>query len=259
LLQRTTRRIAVTDAGRNYAEHCKDILDAVAEAEAETAGTAAQPSGRLRVMSMSGFGNRYISPLVFAYCSAHPRVTMEYTSSQYAPDLLAAGADVSIYLAQSLPDSALVALKLGRLFSVLCAAPAYLSRNTAPAHPHELASHACLRLANPSVSPHWELVSGEERLVVDPVGPLVANGVEVLLDSVLGGLGIALLPAYSAVDELRRGTLVQVLPTWRAPEIGIFALLPSRRYIDARTRAWIDLLKTDLPPAVERDNAFFEA
>jgi DNA-binding transcriptional LysR family regulator len=81
----------------------------------------------------------------------------------------------------------------------------------------------------------------------------------VLLDSALRGLGIALLPVYSVVDELRRGTLVQVLPNWRSPEIGIFALLPSGRFVNATTRSWIDMLKVELPAAVSRDTDFFTA
>jgi DNA-binding transcriptional LysR family regulator len=229
----------------------------VAQAEGEVGGGAREPSGRLRVMSMTAFGNRYVTPLVSTYCVANPRVTVEYSSSQSPPDLLAEGIDVSIYLAQYLPDSALVALKLGRMFSVLCAAPDYLARRGTPQHPHDLARHTCLRLVNSSFTSSWQLDRGAERATVDPQGPLVGNATEVLLDGALSGLGIALLPAYSVVDDLRSGRLAQVLPGWRSPEIGIFALLPSGRFVDAKTRAWVDLLKEALPPAIERDMAYF--
>lgn len=259
LLQRTTRRIAATSVGERYAEQCKTILDLVAEAEGEAGGAAHQSSGRLRVMSMTGFGNRYITPLVATYCAANPRVTIEYHSSQDPPDLLAEGIDVSIYLAQALPDSALVALRLGRMFSVLCAAPGYLARQGVPESPQALAGHTCLRLVNASFSSTWELEQGRQRFTLDPEGPLVGNTVEVLLDGALSGLGIVMLPAYSVVDDLQHGRLVQVLPGWRSPEIGIFALLPSGRFVDAKTRAWIALLKQHLPPAVARDTAYFEA
>lgn len=258
LLHRTTRRIAATSVGERYAEQCKAILDLVAQAEGEAGGAAHQPAGRLRVMSMTAFGNRYVTPLVSTYCTAHPRVTVEYSSSQSPPDLLAEGIDVSIYLAQTLPDSALVALKLGRMFSVLCAAPDYLARRGVPQSPQALAAHTCLRLVNSSFTPVWELAQDTERFTFDPRGPLIGNTVEVLLDSALRGLGIVMLPAYSVVDDLRSGRLTQVLPGWRSPEIGIFALLPSGRFVDAKTRAWIDLLKAQLPPAIARDTAFFE-
>ncbi|ALK95627.1 LysR family transcriptional regulator [Massilia sp. WF1] len=259
LLHRSTRRIAATEAGERYAAHCKTILDMVAQAEGEVGGGASEPSGRLRVTSMTAFGNRYVTPLVSAYCAANSRVTVEYSSSQSPPDLLAEGIDVSIYLAQYLPDSALVALKLGRMFSVLCAAPDYLERRGTPQHPNDLGRHTCLRLVNSSFTSSWQLDRGTERATLDPQGPLVGNTTEVLLDGALSGMGIVLLPAYSVVDDLRSGKLVQILPGWRSPEIGIFALLPSGRFVDAKTRAWIDLLKEALPPAIERDMAYFAA
>jgi DNA-binding transcriptional LysR family regulator len=184
-------------------------------------------------------------------------VILEYSSSQSPPDLLAEGIDVSIYLAPYLPDSALVALKLGRMFSVLCAAPDYLAQRGTPQHPQDLARHTCLRLVTSSFSSCWQLDRGDEHVTLDPEGPLIGNTAEVLLDGALRGLGIALLPAYSAVDDLRSGRLVQVLPGWRSPEIAIFALLPSGRFVDAKTRAWIDLLKRELPPAIGRDMAYF--
>jgi DNA-binding transcriptional LysR family regulator len=257
LLHRTTRRISATSVGEQYAEQCRAILDMVAAAEGEARGAAGQAYGRLRVMSMPAFGNRYVTPLVASYCKANPQVTIEYNSSQGAPDLLAEGIDVSIYLAQYLPDSAMVALKLGRMFSVLCAAPDYLERCGAPQQPRDLIKHTCLRLVSSSFTSGWRLECGDDHFTLEPKGPLIGSSPEVLLDSARQGLGIIMLPAYSVVDDLRRGALVHVLPGWRSPEIGIFALLPSRRFVDAKTRGWIDLLRDKLPPAVERDMAYF--
>src|SRR5205823_3599841 len=221
LLHRSTRRLAATSVGERYAEQCKTILDLVAAAEGEAGGAAHQLSGRLRVMSMAAFGNRYVTPLVAKFCGAHPAVTVEYSASQNPPDLLAEGVDVSIYVAQALPDSALVARKLGRMYSVLCAAPDYLARRGTPQQPAELARHTCLRLVNSSFSSRWELDSGDQHLILEPEGPLIGNTTEVLLDSALSGLGIAMLPAYSVVDALRSGRLAHVLPDWRSPEIGV--------------------------------------
>jgi DNA-binding transcriptional LysR family regulator len=257
LLHRSTRRIVATSVGERYAEQCKTILDLVAQAEGEAAGATHQLSGRLRVMSMAAFGSRYVTPLVSQFCADNPRVTVEYSASQNPPDLLAEGVDVSVYLAQALPDSALLARKLGRMFSVLCAAPDYLERHGAPQDPAELARHTCLRLVNSSFSSRWELDCGDQHVILEPEGPLIGNTTEVLAGSALCGLGIALLPAYSVVDDLRSGRLARVLPAWRSPEIGIFALQPSGRFVDAKTRAWISLLKEELPPAIARDMAYF--
>jgi DNA-binding transcriptional LysR family regulator len=258
LLHRSTRRLAATSVGERYAAQCKHIFDLVAAAEGEAGGAAGQAYGRLRVMSMPAFGNRFVTPLVAAYCIANPRVSIEYNSSQSAPDLLAEGIDVSIYLAPYLPDSELVALKLGRMFSVLCAAPEYLARYGTPLHPADLEKHTCLCFVTSSFTACWELESKGERFSFEPKGPLTGNSAEVMLASARQGLGIIMLPAYSVVDDLRRGTLAPVLAGWRSPEIGIFALLPSGRFVDAKTRGWIDLLKDRLPAAVDRDLKYFD-
>ncbi|WP_459619877.1 LysR family transcriptional regulator, partial [Burkholderia sp. 3C] len=258
LLQRTTRRLALTGVGERYANECRSILELVAEAESNAAGAAVQPSGRLRVMCMASFGSRYVVPLVSQYCARYPQVQVEYSTSQYVPDLLAEGTDVSVYLAQQLRDSGLVAHRLGSTFAVLCAAPDYLARCGTPKHPRELVNHACLRLVNPSITPHWELTDGKHVHALDPSGPVVGNNPEVVVHGVLSALGIAMLPCYTVVDALRKGALVQVLPRWRSPEIGVFALIPSRRFIDAKTRAWLELLKAETPAALERDVRFFE-
>jgi DNA-binding transcriptional LysR family regulator len=259
LLHRSTRRLAPTDAGDRYAAQCRQIFDLVATAESDAAGAAGQATGRLRIMSMPTFGDRYIAPLVAAYSAAHPRVDIEYNASPNSPDLLAEGIDVSIHLAQYLPDSAIVALKLGQMSSVLCAAPAYLAAHGTPVQPQELRKHTCLRLVISTFTSSWELHSGAERYAFEPQGPLQGNSTTLLLDSARRGMGIVLLPAYTVVDDLRSGSLVQVLPAWRSAEIGIFALLPSGRFVDAKTRGWVDLLKEKLPAALASDMSFFDA
>jgi DNA-binding transcriptional LysR family regulator len=258
LLQRTTRRLALTSVGERYVNECRTILEFVAEAESNAAGAGVQPSGRLRVLCMTSFGNRYVVPLVSSYCARYPHVTVEYSTSQYVPDLLAEGVDVSVYLAQRLPDSGLVAQRLGATFAVLCAAPEYLKRHGKPKHPRELSGHACLRLVNPSITPHWELTDGKQLCTLDPSGQVIGDNPEIVLHSALSGLGIAMLPCYAVVDALHKGTLVHVLPRWRSPEIGVFVLIPSRRFLEAKTRAWLDLLKAEIAVALERDAAFFD-
>jgi DNA-binding transcriptional LysR family regulator len=151
LLQRTTRRLALTSAGERYIDQARSILELVAEAEGNATGASVEPSGRLRVQCLTNFGGRYILPLVAKYCARYPQVTIEYSTSQYFPQLLADGVDVSIYLAQRLPDSGLIAQRLGTTFGLLCAAPQYLSKHGPPEHPRELEEHSCLRLVNPSM------------------------------------------------------------------------------------------------------------
>ena len=253
LLQRTTRRMSVTSAGERYANQCRTILDLVTEAEGEASGARMEPAGRLRVLCMASFGDRYVVPLVTKYCTQYPAVSVEYSASQYVPNLLAEGVDVSVYLTRSLPDSSLVAQRLGEVHGVLCATPGYLKRHGAPRTVADLAGHACLRLVNPSTTPHWELTDGKTTHSMQPEGPLVADKPEAIVQAACSGLGIALLPGFAAVDRIRNGELVHVLPQWRSPDVGVYVLMPSRKFLEAKTRAWVELLKAELPPALERD------
>ncbi|WP_186108523.1 LysR family transcriptional regulator [Burkholderia gladioli] len=258
LLHRTTRKLALTSVGEQYVKDARTILDLVAQAENNVAGISTQPAGRLRVMCMTSFGNRYVVPLVPKFCARFPRVNLEYSASQYVPDLLGGGVDVSVYLSQHLPDSGTIAQRLGVTSAVLCAAPKYLAAQGVPKMPRELAGHACLRLLNPSISSNWELSDGKTLEILSPIGPVLGDIPEVVLQGALGGLGIALLPRYNVVDALKRGTLVRVLPRWQSPEIGVFLLTPSRHFVDVKTREWVELLKQEIPAALARDAEYFE-
>lgn len=110
---------------------------------------------------------------------------------------------------------------------------------------------------NPSLTSNWELDDGKRRVTIQPRGPIIGDNPEVVLQSVVEGLGIALLPRHDVVDALRSGALVRILPKWQSPEIGIYLLMPSRKFLDAKTREWINLLKTEIPGALGRDTAFF--
>lgn len=257
LLQRTTRRMSVTSAGERYANQCRTILELVTEAEGEVSGARIQPTGRLRLLCMASFGDRYVVPLVAKYCAMYPAVAVEYSASQYVPDLLAEGVDVSVYLTQSLPDSSVVAQRLGAIHGVLCAAPDYLRRHGSPKTIPDLAGHVCLRLVNSSTTPQWEMSDGRNTHSIQPSGPLVGDHPEAVVHAACCGLGIALLPGFAVLDKIRSGELVHVLPQWRSPDVGVYVLMPSRKFLEAKTRAWIELLKAELPPALERDAVQF--
>lgn len=258
LLQRSTRQRTLTDAGAAYAERCREVLSLVEEAEASVAGTTTSLKGRLRVQCMANFGHHYVSPTMADFCKGHPELTVEYSTSQYVPDLLARGIDVSLYLSQTLNDSGVVARRLGTTFMVLCAAPTYLRRHGHPRSPQELLEHQCLRLVNPSITPDWNLINADgETQRLDVRGPLVADTPELLLDVALRGAGIALLPLFSIIDEVKAGRLKRVLTTWRSPDIGFYALLPSRHYLSAKSRAWLEWVEHRICPQVEADAAYF--
>lgn len=257
LLRRTTRQRALTDAGAEYAERCREILALLDEAEANASGTASRPRGRLRVQCMASFGQHYLAPMLADFCASHPELTLDYSTSQYFPDLLARGVDVSLYLAETLADSGLVARRLGTTFAVVCASPEYIARRGEPQEPADLREHDCLRLVNPSITPEWRLTDGAGPVQVLALeGPLVADTPELLLDVTLRGAGVTLLPLFSVIDAIRAGRLRRVLPAWRSPDIGVHALLPSRHFMDAKTGAWLEWADKRITPRLREDAAY---
>ncbi|MGF6770607.1 DNA-binding transcriptional LysR family regulator [Paraburkholderia sp. GAS199] len=253
LMQRSTRRLALTEAGERYLEHCRQVIELVAKAEEIAAGSDAEPNGRLRVLVMASFGARYIAPLLSEFCVTYPRIRVEYRTSQEAPDLLADGADMSVYLSHSLPDSMMVARRIGSVHSIFVASPAYLSTSAEISHPRDLRTHPCLRLVNPSLDAMWALTGKHETFSFMPDGPLVSDVPEAVVNAALRGVGVALLPAYSTLDHLLNGALVHVLPDWKSTDVGVYALTPSRKFVDAKTREWLELLARELPLALEKD------
>lgn len=258
LIQRSTRQQALTDIGATYAERCRQVISIVDEAESEVTGTASKPKGRLRVLSMGSFGHHYVFPVMAEFCKNYPELTVEYTTSQYVPDLLAKGVDVSLYLTESLTDSRFVARRIGTIFSVLCASPAYLEKHSVPKSPEDLKNHACLRLVNPSITADWHLLNANgESYQIDIGGQLIADNPELLLDVVQQDMGVALLPMFSALEAVQNGRLCHILPEWRSPDIGVYTLLPSRHFIDAKTRAWLDWVEEYISPRIEMDASYF--
>lgn len=258
LLQRTTRKFALTDIGTDYAERCREVLSLVEEAEVLAAGNNTNPQGLLRIQCMANFGQHYVAPQMAEFCAEYPQLTVEYSTSQYAPDLLSRGVDVSLYLAETLRDSGAVARRIGTTFSILCASPQYLKANGEPQIPKDLHSHACLRLVNPSITPAWRLTNGNDlsmELMVK--GPLVASTPEMVLEATMCGAGITLLPLFSVINEIRSGRLHRVLPTWRSLDIGVYSLLPSRQFLSAKTRVWLDWVDKKIAPKVEADATYF--
>lgn len=258
LLQRSTRQRVLTDVGADFAERCREVIALVEEAEANASGTNMSPQGRLRVQCMVNFGQHYVAPMMADFCASYPEVSVEYSTSQYVPDLLARGVDVSLYLAEALADSGLVARRLGTTFSILCASPDYIERHGEPQTPDDLNQHTCLRLVNPSIRPEWNLTNGDGTTQqLNLRGKLIADTPDMVLDVTLRGAGITLLPLFTVIDAIRAGRLKRVLSTWRSPDIGIYALLPSRHFLNANTRAWLEWVEQRIAPQVKTDAEYF--
>jgi DNA-binding transcriptional LysR family regulator len=258
LLNRTTRRIALTEPGERYLERCYSILAAVSEAEAEASDAHAKPEGTLRVHAMSSLGQNYVVPAVAAYQERYPAVTVDLTLSQNVPDLLEEGYDVALRLAPvSLPDSAYISHRLGRLHSILCASPRYLEIYGTPETVDDLSNHKCLQVAV-SVFPadRWVLESvDEEREFRLPHARFKVNVPDAMAAALLEGMGIGALPMFAVRSLIRSGALVRVLPEYHLQTLNVFAVYASRQYLDAKIKTWIAFLRERMKEVIDNDEA----
>jgi DNA-binding transcriptional LysR family regulator len=257
LLNRTTRRIALTEAGERYLQRCEQILAYVDQAEAEAGDAHARPSGKLKVHAMTSFGQHYVVPAVGQYQEQYPEVQVELTLAQRMPDLLDEGYDVALVLATDLPDSGFVSQRIVSAFSIACASPAYLERHGVPQKPADLLDHTCLQLVTPVFpTAQWQFSGpdGDETINLGTAAFQV-NVAEALAVAVREGMGVGLLPIYSAISGLRSGELVWILPEYKSQEMNVYAMYPSRQYLDAKIRTWVELLREWLPATMAKNEA----
>lgn len=258
LLQRSTRRLALTEVGTRYLERCRLILGEIEDANAEAAGAHLIPRGHLRVQSTTGLGIQLLAPLVARYVKLYPQVNIDLTLSQRPPDLLEEGHDVVITLSSDLPDSEMIGQPLGSFCSLISAAPSYLQNHGVPQTPADLNQHRCLHLVDPLFTDSWTFRDEHGEQSIRPGNVFQVNVAEAMAQAAQAGLGICLLPDYVAVDSYQRGSLVRVLPHYRLHEIGIFALYPSRRFLDAKVRTWVEFLKQEIPKVLEKNQAIVD-
>lgn len=256
LLNRTTRRIALTEAGERYLNRCRDILASIAEAEAEASDAHAKPSGTLRVHAMSSIGQNYVVPAIAAYQQRYPEVTVELTLSQNVPDLLEEGYDVALRVSpDTLPDSNYICHELGAVHSILCAAPRYLAARGTPKTVEDLSRHTCLQVALPVFPANrWRLIGPDgEREVRLPDHRFKVNVPDAMAVALHEGMGIGALPTLAARTSLRSGSLVRVLPDYHLQTLNIYAVYASRQYVDAKIKTWVEFVRGCIADALTAD------
>ena len=239
LLNRTTRRISLTEAGQAYFERCKQILEDVAEAECVVTGFSSEPRGLLRINAPMSFGTRQFAEIVARFCKAHPAIDVQMSLNDRAVDVVEEGYDLVIRISQ-LKESSLIARKLAPCNLVLCASPDYLQAHGRPAQPDDLNRHSCLHYAYSEGGKTWVLngPDGDHRIRIRP--QLTVNNGEALCTAARQGLGIALLPTFIVGDAIRGGDLDILMPTYQPAEINIYAVYASRKHLSAKVRAFID-------------------
>ncbi|WP_313064399.1 substrate binding domain-containing protein [Paraburkholderia sp. LEh10] len=238
------------------------IFDALEEAEEEASEALTNPRGTLRVHALPHLGQYYIVDLATEYQRLHQHVQVDLTFSSIQLDPVSNGYDVSIVVAERLPDSTHIAKRLGTSFSVLCASKEYVKSYGTPLNVDDLSSHRIVQL-NTSLflRGNWVLDGPDGPQEVDIFStPISVNMGEGVNGAVLAGAGIGLLPMATAIRGLKSGRLVRVMPQYVSYRADVFALYPSRKYLDAKTATWMKFVETELPPilASEADYLRFD-
>lgn len=244
LLQRTTRKLSLTDAGRIYFAHAARAAAAMEEAELAVSRLEERPRGLLRVTAPLSFG--FVGPIVAGFLKEHPAVRVELMATDRIVDLVEEGFDVAIR-AGRLADSTLIARKIGLLPRYLVAAPSYLRKRGTPKDPDALAEHDCVLFGARLERQTWTLWSGDVRRDVEVTARLTANDLDMLREAAVAGLGVASIPVDRCTRDLEERRLRRILKGWRAEATPVHALYPSTRHLSPKVSAFLDALSARMP------------
>jgi DNA-binding transcriptional LysR family regulator len=242
LLNRTTRRVSLTDTGRAFYERCVQLLGDLEEAEQEAARAAVVPRGTMKLTTSVAFGVRHLAPAIAAFLARHGEVRFDVSLSDRMVDLVEEGFDLGIRIGGPGSEN-LVARKLGETRLVPCASPEYLASKGAPKAPEELARHNCFTYEYVAPRNLWRFrdAAGQER-AVRVSGNLHSNNGDLLAEVAARGAGIVFEPAFIVGPEVRAGRLVPLLQDYEPAPVPIYAVYPSRKHLSAKVRLFVDFL-----------------
>jgi len=242
LLNRTTRSLQPTEEGRIFYEHSVEVITALERAESRMASASGLLSGSLRVTAPLGFGRRILAPLMTQFNERFPNVQLRLRLSDHLLDLLSEAVDVAIRMAVP-DDSSFIIRKLADCPRVLCASPSYLKRHGHPVEPEDLLEHNCLLLRFPgSKQFRWQLTGRPDPISLAVQDNFDADDGDVLTEWALRGTGIVMKPYWEVADQLRAGTLVQVLEKYPPTPVNLVILYPHRQLVSAKIKTFVDFL-----------------
>lgn len=241
LLLRSTRHLALTEAGQAFVAASRRIVEEVQQAERDAAGEYAAPRGHLTISAPLVFGRMHLMPVINDFLLDYPDITITLGLADRIAELIDEHIDLALRIG-TLPDSALVAVKVGSIGRVVCASPAYLERHGVPATPAELATHACISFTGLNQPRQWEFGGANghapQRVAVQP--RLMVNTAEAAIDAANAGLGLTCVLSYQVADALRRGTLRSVLAAYAPPPFPVQLVHASRSPLPLKLRAFVD-------------------
>ena len=241
LLHRTTRKLSLTDEGAVFYERCKTLLADMDEAEAEITSRSGQATGQLKVNVPVTFGVLHLAPLWAEFMGRHPQVTLDVTLSDRVVDLVEEGYDLAVRIAR-LPSSSLISRRLASTRMILCASPGYLRAHGAPEALPQIAAHAVLSYSLLATGDTWEFEGPHGPVSIEVSPRMRTNSGDTCRAAALSDGGLVLQPSFLVGPDLKSGTLVEVLPGYRASALGIYAVYPSRKHVSPKVRMLIDFL-----------------
>ncbi|MGA7809006.1 LysR family transcriptional regulator [Bradyrhizobium sp.] len=241
LLQRTTRQVALTDAGARYLERARRILADVEEAERAAESERTRPSGRLVISAPVGFGRLHVSPVMSAYLKRYPDVSGELRLEDRIVNLVEDGVDLAVRIGE-LADSTLVARQVGEMRRVVVASLAYLKARGEPKQPADVASHDTIQFGAAAGSSDWRFAGKAGELRVNTMPRLVTNSADAAIQYAEAGGGLTRVLAYQAADAIRRGRLRIVLQQFELPPLPVHIVYPTSRLLSAKVRSFVDLV-----------------
>lgn len=241
LLNRTTRRLSLTEAGSDYYQRATQVLALIDEAESFAAQKASMPRGTLRVNAPVIFGVRHLACAIGAYLQRFPEVKVDLSLNDREVDLVSEGTDLAVRIASKI-DAGLVARPLTRTRIVACAAPSYLKAHGVPKSPSDLVRHNCLTYSYDAFQFDWRFKRRGRDVTVKVSGNLHGNHGEILCNAAIDGLGIILQPTFLVHDAIRAKKLVRILPGWETDELKIYAVYPHRKFLPPKVRSFVDFL-----------------
>ena len=242
LLHRTTRRINLTDSGRQFYRRCLQILNELEETEQQVSSEHTELRGRIRIAAPLSFGLLHLSPLIDEFLLAHPELSLDLDLNDRTLNLMDEGFDLGIRIGK-LEDSSMKARKLASAKQILCASPDYLAQHGEPSHPRELINYRGLAYSNVPESHLWQFTDDDDSTFSVQVPSRVrANNGDVLLKAAIDSLGIMASVSFICYQAIEQGKLRQILASYKLDEVGIYAIYPAQRHLPKRVRLLIDFL-----------------
>ena len=239
LLNRTTRRIHLTEDGAQYLDRCRTILSAVQDAEAALTSRRTEPQGRLAVTASVLFGRRYIAPIVSSFLRRYPQVSADLLFVDRIVNLVEEGMDVAVRIGQ-LADSTLIAVPVGKVRRVVCASPAYLQRHGTPRTPAEIRGHACVRHIGLAPRGDWHFRSGRRPMSIPIVAAISCNEIDSSLEACLSGGGLGMFLSYQTAPYRDAKSLRYVLEEFEVEPVPVQVVYPQARLVSSKVRTFVD-------------------